>query len=462
MPEEVRKIDHKASNIRDATSIMMTKTATTLNSTQDSSPRSGLTASASDERMRELRSLLKDEETLKAIENMKHPLRAADISKGESMNQLQEQLPTSALLQTGEMDAFTGHRNELTESRSATGNGLVGPPQRSLSHFPTGHSKIHNFYTKASILSPRGIFDFERVQVDERSSFNLLPWSAAKDLHLLLYPDKVSTITVADRLIQTNQYCRFIIRVAGVDAMINTMVIPGLQTVLLGQEWIQNVRLLSGFDNQSYYIPIPLAVEAADERLPEIRNADVEAQNVELFGTATTKETDEDCDDHECDSVDCRTNNSSDGELSSCGLPSGTERSLDGSLSGDELAPTDEDDEGGEYDEDEDEGEDDEDNEDYGDYGDYECEECKEAEDDTDANLQVFMKQHEHHEYYAGVQLSKAAHATAKLEPEPKRLTSFTCPKNESVGDPTFNISSQQLGPKGEQVSTSTVFRPYW
>jgi hypothetical protein len=48
------------------------------------------------------------------------------------------------------------------------------------------------------------------------------------------------------------------------------MVIPGLQVVLLGQEWIQSVRLLSCFDDRSYYIPIPLAVEAAEERLPGI------------------------------------------------------------------------------------------------------------------------------------------------------------------------------------------------
>jgi hypothetical protein len=114
--------------------------------------------------------------------------------------------------------------------------------------------------TGYTISIPRGIFGFIRVQVDERSSFNLLPWSIAKNLQLILYSNRVSTITIADRLIQTNQYCRFAIRVAGVDTTINAMVIPGLQVVLLGQEWIQSVRLLSCFDDRSYYIPIPLAV----------------------------------------------------------------------------------------------------------------------------------------------------------------------------------------------------------
>jgi hypothetical protein len=86
MAEEVRKPDHKASNLRDEISNIMTKTATPFASTQDSNPHSRLIASVSDQRPR-----------------------------------------------------------------------------------------IHNFYTKASILSPKGIVNLEQVQVDERSLFNLLP-----------------------------------------------------------------------------------------------------------------------------------------------------------------------------------------------------------------------------------------------------------------------------------------------
>ena len=234
----MRKPDHEAPNLRDATSNMMTKAATSLSSTQDSSLGSGLTASA-------------------------------------SLDGLQEQPSARAPSQTEEMDAFAEHRAEAIESRSATDRGLGGPQQRRISNCSKGHSKIHNFYTKASILSPRGIVDLERVQVDERSSFNLLPLSIAMDLDLALYPDRILTITVANCRIQTSQYCRFTIRVAGFDTTINTGVISGLQTVLLGQEWIQSVNLLSGFGNQSYYIPIPLAVEAAGERFPDLVDAEV-------------------------------------------------------------------------------------------------------------------------------------------------------------------------------------------
>jgi hypothetical protein len=40
-------------------------------------------------------------------------------------------------------------------------------------------------------------------------------------------------------------YCRFTIRVAGVETTINVRVLRGLHTTLLGREWIESVKLLS-------------------------------------------------------------------------------------------------------------------------------------------------------------------------------------------------------------------------
>jgi hypothetical protein len=333
----------------------------------------------------------------------------------------------------------------------------------------TSLSKIHNFYTKASILSPRGIVDLERVQVDERSSFNLLPLSIAMDLDLALYPDRVLTMTIANCRIQTSQYCRFTIRVAGFDTTINTSVISRLQTVLLGQEWIQSVKLLSGFGNQSYYIPIPLAVEAAGERFPDLFDAEVEAQNIELVETAMTNEISEEYDDDECSNADCGDDPLSDSELSPCELSSEDKRSLGDDPSGDELSEisfgevpnfgeyelvqTDEDDWGSEDDEgsEDDKGSEDDEgsqNDEY--YEDYEGEKCKgcegdeeyeeyeegqerqKGEDETDANLQDFMKQHKHLPFGRN---------------------------DEPRGDPAFNMGSQQAK-LNERVSTATVFRP--
>jgi hypothetical protein len=152
--------------------------------------------------------------------------------------------------------------------------------QRDLNHCFRRQSTIHNFYTKASILMPRAIVSFEQVQVDRRSLSNLLPLSIAMNLGLVLYPYK---ILIADRSIQTNQFCRFTIRVAGIDATINANVISGLQTIVLGREWIQSVNLLSDIGNQNYYIPIPLAIEPAEEKLPNVNNARVEAGDSREF-----------------------------------------------------------------------------------------------------------------------------------------------------------------------------------
>jgi hypothetical protein len=278
-------------------------------------------------------------------------------------------------------------------------------------------------------------------------------------------------------------------------------VISGLQTVLLGQEWIQSVNLLSGFGNQSYYIPIPLAVEAV-ESFPNVGDAMVEAQDIERVEMAMADEINEECDDDECSSVDCGDGPLSDSELSPCELSSDDERSLDddplsnrelssGELSSDGQSSLDGDPSGDELSVDDDhssDGEissgDDEDGEGYKDYEgkeckgceeyeeyeEYEeceegqeCQECQKGEDDTGANLQDFMKQHKHLEH-AEPQRRKAARETAKLEPEQElhRLTylrNLLDRNNESVVDPAFN---QQSEPKGERVSTTTVFKPCW
>ena len=81
------------------------------------------------------------------------------------------------------------------------------PQQQGLSYCSKKDSRIHNFYTKASILMPGIVVNFEQVQVNERSPLNLLPLLIAIDLDLILYSHKTLTITIADRLIQTNQYC---------------------------------------------------------------------------------------------------------------------------------------------------------------------------------------------------------------------------------------------------------------
>ena len=67
------------------------------------------------------------------------------------------------------------------------------------------------------------------------------------------------------------------------------------------------------------------------------------------------------------------------------------------------------------------------------------------------------------HLEHAGPQRRKAARKTAKLEPELHRLTCLKSPldrNNESVGDPAFNIGSQQPEPKDERVGTAAVFKP--
>jgi hypothetical protein len=218
----------------------------------------------------------------------------------------QEQSPVRLLPQNEDMDSSTEWGTETNECKANL-------QQRGLCHCSerqTGEDrKIHNFYTKASILTPRGIVDFQRVQVDERSSFNLLPWSIAIDLELIMYSDRALRTTVASRPVYTNQYCRFNIRIGGVERTINTGVVPGLYTILLGREWIQSVSLLNGSGEQSYYIPIPLVIEMVDEKTFHAVDAKSNSKHTELGDLALYE--DDEYDDFEYDD-----NTASDDELS--------------------------------------------------------------------------------------------------------------------------------------------------
>ena len=192
------------------------------------------------------------------------------------------------------------------------------------------HGSLHNFFTKASIETPRGVVNLERVQVDESSPFNLVPWSIATNLDLMLYSGKTLAITIAHHLIQTNHYSEFTIRVAGHNTTINTGVVSGLQTILLGREWIRSVHLLSDFGNQKYYIPIPLAVEVAEEKFPGIVDAEAEAKDVKPVDMATSDEIAEEHDDDEFRKADCDDDHSNGQSSRDDGSFSESEPSFDG------------------------------------------------------------------------------------------------------------------------------------
>jgi hypothetical protein len=268
---------------------------------------------------------------------------------------------------------------------------------------------------------------------------------------------------------------------------------------------MQSVNLLSNFGNQSYYIPIPLTIKAAEEEFPGISDAKAEAKGSKEVRMATSDEIGEECDDDEDGNVDRSDNTLSEGELSSDNkhssdnetlsdsrlsseeLSSNTQNSLGGDPSDDELSlagdpsseseisldeklildehklkPTNKDDE--------------EEDEIYGDDEDYnayeeegckecpgckecqeceKCEECGECEEceceGCDSNLQDVIEQHKHLKHFAKYKRAKKARDIAKLESEPKH--------DESVGGQAFDIDHQQSEPNRERVSTATVFR---
>ena len=162
----------------------------------------------------------------------------------------------------------------------STQESTLGIEPCSSSEYFKPDGRFHNFFTRASIGTTRGIIDLERVQIDKRSLFNIVPCSLATSLDLMLYSGKTLAFMIADRLIQTNHYSKFTIRVAGRNTMINDGVISGLQTILLSYNRTRRVYLLKDFKNQDNFIPIPLAIKVAGEKLPHIFHTGVEAKDV--------------------------------------------------------------------------------------------------------------------------------------------------------------------------------------
>lgn len=161
---------------------------------------------------------------------------------------------------SGTTDLRSNMARRTATPLSSTQDSRPGDEPPRLGQFFKPRGRFHNFFVKASIYTPRGVIDLERVHVDERCPFNLVPWSMAKDLGLLLYSGEPSTHPIN----QINQYSQFAIKVAGHTTTINTGVIPRLKMIQLGREWIRSVHLLSDSRNQKYFIPIPLAFEAAE------------------------------------------------------------------------------------------------------------------------------------------------------------------------------------------------------
>lgn len=119
-------------------------------------------------------------------------------------------------------------------------------------------SRNRMLYTKAAIALRKGMVALGRVTIDGDSMRNLLPRSIANELGLSLYLGGTIRIRVENRSITTSQYCRLSIQVAGIETTINTCVVSGLSSLLLGREWIQEVRLLRDFENHTCYILGPL------------------------------------------------------------------------------------------------------------------------------------------------------------------------------------------------------------
>jgi len=86
--------------------------------------------------------------------------------------------------------------------------------------------------------------------------------------------------------------------------------VSGLQTVLLGREWIRSVYLLSDFGNQKYYIPIPLAIEVTEEKFPDIIDNEAEAKDIKLVDVVTSDEIAKEHDSDEFRKVDYGDNHS--------------------------------------------------------------------------------------------------------------------------------------------------------
>lgn len=153
--------------------------------------------------------------------------------------------------------------------------------------FIKNHGGVHNFFTSASILTSNGIFELKKVEIDERSPINLLPSQIAIDLGLKLYSGNTSAFTISDRLVQTSQYSRFSIEVAGHKSPIVAGVVSNIDVILLGRDWIDRVNLLKGVANQSYYISIPIYTTAASSS--NISSDDIKPKRIVVSDTTIKK-----------------------------------------------------------------------------------------------------------------------------------------------------------------------------
>jgi hypothetical protein len=114
-----------------------------------------------------------------------------------------------------------------------------GPLQQKLRDRPrkelsVGGSTNHKLYTKAAIVSARGIVELTRVKIDRGSPYNFLPRSIARKLGLPLHFGASIRVKLANHTVITNQYCQLTIKVAGINTAIDTSVVSGLPSLLLG------------------------------------------------------------------------------------------------------------------------------------------------------------------------------------------------------------------------------------
>lgn len=149
-------------------------------------------------------------------------------------------------------------------------------------------STNHKLYTKAAIVSARGIVELARVKIDGGSLHNLLPRSIASRLGLPLHFGSSIRVRVANCTALTDQYCRLTIKVAGIETTINTCVVSELSSLLLGWEWTQEVNLLSDLRNYRYYIPRPH--ENLNELPAHGSIAEAEAETEFAMGAAVIRE----------------------------------------------------------------------------------------------------------------------------------------------------------------------------
>ncbi|CZR65319.1 uncharacterized protein PAC_15219 [Phialocephala subalpina] len=115
-----------------------------------------------------------------------------------------------------------------------------------------------DLFTKALVASNGGVAPAP-VVVRPGSLFNLVPDSIVQRLGLSSHFGNVAVLGLRDHNIHTNQYCRFDIKVAGVNTTIDAAVVPVAKcsSIQLGRLWVRMANLLSDLDHHTYYIPDP-------------------------------------------------------------------------------------------------------------------------------------------------------------------------------------------------------------